>query len=269
MGTGCGLDAVGTAPAPGAADASTTGGPDASAQADGDATNAAPDACGGASPNTTGVIRAPRARGPVAIDGDLDDWACVPFVRLDADTAAEVTPSTPRARSAYEFAVVWDEAGIYVAVRAIDDFIGGQRTADVYQNDSVEVYVDADGVLTGAYGPNDHQYVVDHQNVSEDYGPEPPLRPPQAGFSSAIAKVTGGYVVEMRIAPSELGTTFQAGAQLGFDFVGNNSDGLDRTHALLWYRAPTCSCTTGCCCGAEEDRPFCNTQRFGRLELAP
>ena len=64
-------------------------------------------------------------------------------------------------------------------------------------------------------------------------------------------------------------TSLATGARLGFDIAANDGDGTTQLTQLVWYRGPSCTCTTNCCCGRAVDLPYCNTQRFGTLLLGP
>lgn len=117
-----------------------------------------------ATPNDSGTLTAPRAAGSITIDGLLDDWACTPFTRLDRASAAEVVAApdagTPAA-FAMDFAVVWEPSALYVAARVSSaGMVEGNATVGVFKNDSLEVYLDADGVLTGQGGINDRRHLL-------------------------------------------------------------------------------------------------------------
>ena len=227
--------------------------------------------------NTSGALSALRAPGAVVIDGQLDEWSCVPFTRLDRASAGQMFVSgdsgTP-ADFAMEFAVTYDSDALYVAARVSGTAPpAGDAPTAIFKNDSIEIYLDADGVLTGRAGPNDHQLVVDHANREERYVVMSPPASPTAvpvGFASAARTVGGVLSVEARLPGSTLGkSSLAAGDKLGFDIAVNDGDGTGARTQAIWYAAPGCTCTVGCCCGAAQDMPFCNTQRYGSLTLAP
>ena len=174
---------------------------------------------------------------------------------------------------AVDFSVVWEPSALYFAARVSNASIdGGNATAGIFRNDSIELYL-ADDVLIGHAGPNDPQLIVDHANRAESYRVGFPSAAPMAaplGFTSAVQKKGSTIVFELRVAASVLGMANLAdGAKLGFDNAVNDGDGMTQRTQLIWYMAPTCSCTLGCCCGMARDEPYCNTQRYGSLTLAP
>lgn len=265
----CGLDVVGSAPNP--TDPTSPSGVDASTAANTSPLGDAQGRCQSTPASGPGELLAGRRTSTVTIDGQLDDWSCASFMRIDTASAAKVIGDASTL-TVWEVAAMWDEDAVYVAVRTTDANLEG-NSADIYMNDSIEVYLDGDGVLTGAFGPDDHQYVLDHLGNVRDYGPDPEITP-TSPFASTVTTSKTGWVAELRVDRNLLGTTpLSSGRGLGFDFTGN--DGVDQASHVIWYYAPTCTCsqtgTDACCCGApgNGDDPHCNTQRFGRLRLAP
>ncbi|HEY8077063.1 MAG TPA: sugar-binding protein [Labilithrix sp.] len=227
-------------------------------------------------PDASGAITASRAT--IAIDGDLSDWACIPFVHVSPTSGDLVKPDAATATlpNTFDFAVSWDDAAIRVAIHVVDATAEGNADPQHdFENDSVEIYIDADGVLTGVYGANDHQWIVDHLNQVEVYRwvPGSSLSSPSASFASAVRVGNGTIDYEIAIPASDLGMkALKAGAHVGFDVAANDGDGTAQIEQLLWYEATGCTCVNGCCCngmGGKTDQPFCDTQRFGAVILAP
>ncbi len=223
-----------------------------------------------------GTLSAPHAT--ITIDGDLADWACIAFVHVDANVGNVVKPdaATVTLANDYDFAVSWDENALRVAFHVVDPSADGNASAqELFRNDSVEVYVDADGMLTGVYGQDDHQWIVDHLNQSQVFQwlPGSTVNAVSTGFSSAVRAGKGTIDYEIAIPASDLGRpTLSAALHLGFDVATNDGDGTAQIEQLLWYEAKGCTCANGCCCngaGGKPDQPFCDTQRFGTLVLAP
>ena len=228
--------------------------------------------------NDSGALSAPRAGRPITLDGVLDEWACAPFTRLDRASAAVVLGDLPDASQtlAMEFSVAWEPAALFVAARVSNLALpSGDLKSLIFGNDSIELYLDADGVLAGQGGTNDHQYIIDHANRAERYRvtfpPMAPTTPLPGAFASAVKTIGGVTSYELRIdAVAALGlSSLASGSKLGFDVGFNDSDGTAQHPQLMWYRAPTCSCTMTCCCGRVPDMPYCNTQRFGFVTLTP
>lgn len=231
-----------------------------------------------------GVLIAPQAAGPITIDGDLGDWGSTAFTLLDAtDAALIVGPSgtcsaatatsqclVPDGETA-ELALLYDSANLYFGVRVTVPGVGGGSTTAPYTNDAVEIYLRGDATATGDYTSNDHQYVVDWQNLVLDYGPSSTdmgqASPPGVTSAVQVASNTNGYVLEMKVALSELGqTTLTPGQMLGFDLGVDHGQGTEATRSLLvWWMASHAapSCMTPKCMACNPDQPYCDTLTFG------
>jgi Carbohydrate family 9 binding domain-like len=246
------------------------------------ATDAAPTAC----PPTAGVVAAATVPGPITVDGDLGDWGSPTLTPLTAtDAALIVGPSgTCTAANATsqclvpagevaDFALAYDSANLYVAVRVTVPGVGGTNTTAPYLDDAVEIYLRGDAVATGDYTSIDHQYVVDWQNLLLDYGPSGAdtgqANPPGVVSAVKVAPGNGGYVLEMSIALGQLGQTILApGAMLGFDIGIDHGQGTVATRSLIaWWLAPHAApkCTTSKCTGCTPDQPYCDTLDFGAV----
>jgi hypothetical protein len=220
------------------------------------------------SPSTTftnGRLTVPPAASAITIDGDLKEWQCAKFYSFDKNNAAVHEGTDKNISNAYAFAVSWDTAYIYVAVRVTDPTAKeGNTTPNVFNNDGVELYLGGDAVWSGTYTSKDHQWVVDWSNRAREYQNDNG-EAPSGGFKSAVTTTTSptGFHIEMRVAASELGrTSFPLNDKLGLAFVGLDSDGTNRSSWMLWYR-PAIACGGGCC------QIWCNTNFFGELVLGP
>ncbi|MGH7297752.1 MAG: sugar-binding protein [Polyangiaceae bacterium] len=289
-----GADAAGDAPAADAGDAATEAAPPDATNGDGPATDAqadaSPDAPDDGAPSachsSPGVLVAAQAPGAITIDGDLGDWGSPTSTILEASSAALISGpngdcnaanATPKclvpAGEAAEVSLLRDATNLYVGVRVTVAGVGGTSTTDPYLDDAVEIYVSGDAVATGNYTGVDHQYVVTWQNFILDYGPSQagPGQPNPPGVTTAVKVAAGnaGYVVEMKIALSQLGqSALSSGRTLGFDVGLDHGQGTSATRSfLVWWMAthaaPTC--TTPKCTGCNPDQPYCDTLLFGAL----
>jgi hypothetical protein len=266
--------------APASAD---TAGNDASSDAASDTTKeSAPSPC----PSTPGVLLATQTPGAITVDGDLGDWGSPTFTVLQVSDAALISGPTgdctasnatstclvPPGETA-EIAVLRDATNLYVGVRVTVAGVGGTNTTDPFYDDAVEVYLRGDAVATGNYTASDHQYVVDWQNLVLDYGPSPPgapvANPPGVTTAVKVAAGNAGYVVEMKVALSQLGQSgLTAGQTLGFDVGVDHGQGTAATRSfLVWWMATHAApaCTTPKCTGCSPDQPYCDTLLFGAV----
>ena len=235
-------------------------------------------------PTAAGMLTAPRAAGPITIDGDLGDWGSPAFTTLAASDAALImgpngtctagnatTQCLVPSGETSQIALLRDSANLYIGVRVTVASVGGTSTTNPYTNDAVEIYLRGDLAATGDYTSVDHQYIIDWQNLVLDYGPPQSgtgqTNPP--GVTSAVKVAAGndGYVVEVKVALSQLGQTSLApGQTLGFDLGVDHGQGTAASRSfLVWWmsaHAPP-QCTTAKCMSCSPEQPYCDTLDFG------
>ncbi len=142
---------------------------------------------------------------------------------------------------------LWDDGHLYVLARVADPLLS-KASANVWEQDSVEVFLDQNNGKTTRYEPDDGQFRVNFENA-QSYGGAA-----SAGkIVSATTVVPGGYLVEAAIALDS--AVARPGAVIGFD-VQVNDDGLGdgvRSGVVTW-NDPT-------------GESWRNTSRFGVLRL--
>lgn len=253
-----GADAAGPIDAPGA--------PDAGAKADAQQ-NSTPDAG-----TTEGVVTCFKVNGAAPdLDGDLSDWAGVPILSFDIAAATQRLFETPSYVNSVKVGVRCrhDATKLYLALEVIDDDIRADST-ELYQDDSVGVYLDAVGDALGPYGIDDHEIYFrpsDPPNV-KDYGPGGA----SLDVGGSVLNTENGYTFEISLSKSSLGVGGALPAEIGFDLALNDQDqsggGGDRFAYGLWFKSARPACPT--CCAAEMgQRAWCDTTMFGRLRLQP
>jgi len=290
----CGLDFDRFDPDGGTTGATDGGAHDGTVDAAADVAEAATtDAPGSDAPQETtvnpcklaaGTVLAPKATAPITIDGDLGDWGAAAFTLLEASNAALIMGPTGTCTAANatsqclvpagetaEVALLTDSANLYVGVRVTVPNVGGTSTTAPYTNDAVEIYLRGDTTPTGDYSADDHQYVIDWQNLVTDYGPPSTgtgqASPPGVTSAVKVALGNGAYVVEAKIALTELGQTSLASGQLlGFDLGVDHGQGTAATRSfLVWWMSAHAvpKCTSAKCTGCNPDQPYCDTLDFG------
>lgn len=153
---------------------------------------------------------------PITVDGNASDWVGVPPHTLSTNNAGHTEGSVYDAPS--HFRVQWDENNLYVLVEVQDDVLAGTSTG-VYDNDSVELYVDAGFERASTYDPNDYQLIVDWRGVRGGVHSE------NIDYASAVATNATGYTVEYSIPWNELGYTGAVGSHaIGLDIAINDND---------------------------------------------
>ncbi|QHT59779.1 hypothetical protein GXP70_07310 [Paenibacillus lycopersici] len=128
------------------------------------------------------------------------------------------------------FGTLWDDNNLYVGVKVLDGSLQRNAAHDVWQDDSVEVYVDGGNSKAATYDKNDHQLTFGYSDSELGVG---------AGIAQKIAQsdIDGGYEMEFQIPWSSIGITKPAaGTAIGFDIGNNDNDngGPGRDSVLMW-----------------------------------
>jgi endo-1,4-beta-xylanase len=178
-------------------------------------------------------------RGTVKIDGQIDTaWKDVTPVPIDVATQGFT-------KTGSQFRTLWDDQYVYVLVEVQDDVLN-DKSANAYEQDTVEVFIDQNNAKSVIYEKDDAQYRVSFKNAQTFNGGSPDL------FKSASRMVPGGYRVEFAIPITAI--TPQPGSLLGFDVQINEADASgSRTGIRNWVNATNMG--------------YQNTSGFGILKL--
>ena len=188
-----------------------------------------------------GQVDANNAATAPTIDGNLSEsgWNL-------ANSATKTTVGTPN--NTVTLGAMWDNTNLYVAVKVLDANLFND-SANTWEDDSVEVYIDANNNGGTTYDSFDRQFVKGYNDSTlGGIGST-------TGVTHAWAAVSGGYSVEMAIPWSNLGVTPTPGMLIGFD-IGNNDDDNagTREHQSVWWG---------------NSNNYNNTSAFGDLLLVP
>jgi hypothetical protein len=192
----------------------------------------------------------PAATPPV-IDGNEDDvWSAAPQYKIANVVYSPL--SSPNDLSA-DFRAMWDENNLYVLVDVMDDILRHDSTPDKwYEDDSVEVYIDASNSKSSQYGQTDYQYTFNWDKTLPKMQETKHNR--TEGVQYVLVTTDKGYRVEIKFPWSTLGAKPFAGAKIGLDIHVNDNDSGKRDHKIAWF--------------AEQDNAWENPQAFGNAELA-
>ncbi|MBO7744860.1 hypothetical protein I8J29_11680 [Paenibacillus sp. MWE-103] len=162
--------------------------------------------------------------GALIVDGALDE----PSWQLRASAAKPITGAS---YNAVTFGALADAENLYVGVKVLDADLRND-SAQAYQDDSVEVYLDADHNEGTAYDAHDRQLTLGwHDGALSVIGGA------LADVQYAQRDISGGYTAEIAIPWTSLNVSPARDVTLGFD-VGNNDDdggsGGDRDSQLMW-----------------------------------
>jgi hypothetical protein len=192
-----------------------------------------------------------KAKSPIKIDGDIDDWKDIPEVKLENRlTRDKSLKSLSDSDFSGWFKTAWDEKGFYLCVKITDDkFIlkEHQKAAENWNNDTLQVYFDtlcdARRRETRGYDISEYDYTVypaDGGKKSEVFmrrSPDIQLTLGLEAFPdnavagnvpSAFKQTDGGYIYEVffpavRLMPAKM----EKGYNIGFGLFVNDRDDIE------------------------------------------
>jgi hypothetical protein len=195
-----------------------------------------------------GITIKQAAVSPV-IDGVADAaWSAADKIKLSNVIYKPI--SSPNDLSA-DFKTMWDQNNLYLFVDVTDDVLKNDA-ANPWENDAVEVYIDATNSKAASYGTTDFQYIfawdktlpkiyeTKHQRIE--------------GVQYAMVTTDTGYRLEVKFPWSTFGTKPHVGAKIGLDVhIGDNDTGGKRDRKLTWHDT--------------KEKAWENPQFFGNAEL--
>lgn len=176
------------------------------------------------------IIKAPKQvpvigikKGTPKINGKQDiKWWFVKKIPLEINLGADVTAWAK---------LMWDEENLYVFAH-IEDKVLNADSADDYQQDSFEIFIDEKGDKATSYKTDDKQYRISFQNKQSFNGETCTAD----NITSAVRLTKKGYDLEAAIKWTDI--TPAIGAELGIELQVNdaNAEGT-RSGTLSWADA--------------------------------
>jgi len=185
----------------------------------------------------------------IVLDGNLTDqpWRYATWHRIRAADAT--VPAPDDKNCSVKFAVTADDKYIYFAAEITDNKIrkGEALACDVYNDDSIEVYIDAGNEKAAAYDINDAQITIGADTISAD----PDVKTTAALLGGCVGITQGpktetiatgietkdGWNVEVAVPLKNSGWNIKpaAGLIIGFNVQYNDDDdGGTRDYKLIW-----------------------------------
>ncbi len=171
------------------------------------------------------------------LDGSIDQvWF---FSTEHAIETSQVgsAPSSPEDCSG-TWRALWNWEYLYVLVIVKDEDLVNDTPGSLWQDDSVEVYVDGDNSKGSSVDENDHQYTfrwgTEVEAPTAIHNGDPSL----VGVEYAVATTDDGYLFEIKVPwMSIMGEAATPGQQIGFDVWINDDDDGDATREsqVSWY----------------------------------
>ncbi|WP_309122207.1 endo-1,4-beta-xylanase [Paenibacillus sp.] len=176
------------------------------------------------------LVEAPKIAetgyGTPVVDGELDAaWA-------HASEQATTVWVEGTSGSTATFRTLWDERYLYVYAEVADARLS-DASANAWEQDSVEIFVDQNNGKTPSYQDDDGQYRINFKNAKTVGG-----HATQDNYASATKLVDGGYVVEAAIRLDTIEP--RDGTVIGFDLqVNNDEDGDGTRNSVAMWSDPT------------------------------
>ena len=187
--------------------------------------------------NVVSTYKIYKVSAPLVIDGNIEEvWNDGNVKPMNATKLLSGTVSNNSDLSGYA-KLLWDNTYLYFLAVVTDD-TKQNDSQNSYDDDQVELYIDADNAKATAYDANDCQY-----SFGWDDGTVVGTIPSGASTSnitySAVA-TANGYVIEARLPWSTVKANNPAGDKLlGIDFMINDDDNNGTRDAKLSWNSAT------------------------------
>jgi hypothetical protein len=188
-----------------------------------------------------GTVSGLRAPGAITVNGNLNEtgWSL-------SKTVSKNTIGT--GNNTTTFGVLWDNTNLYVGVRVLDANLHSD-SPDPWEDDAVEVYIDANNNRLTTYDGRDNQ-IIKNYNKNSVF-----TKLSITGLQHAWFAISGGYSVELAIPWSQLGISSPAnGTTLGLDIGYNDDDNAGARDAQAVWNGTI--------------NNYNNTSAFGKLVLS-
>ena len=186
-------------------------------------------------------VKIMRAPSPVVIDGQIEGtWNLAVEYELQNKLMTVTNASDLSAR----IRVMYDDSRLYFLYEVTDDILLA-ASANFWENDGIEIYIDGNNDKASAYDANDFQFVIryDASQILEGHDKS------VTGIQAASALTGTGYIIEVAIPWSTIGVAPVEGKLMGMDFHVNDSDTQLRDGKITWH--------------AKEDVSYNNPSAFG------
>jgi arabinoxylan arabinofuranohydrolase len=192
--------------------------------------------------NAAGTVTANKTAVAITVNGSVSEtsWSVV-------NTAFnKTTVGTPN--NTATFGVLWDANNLYIGAKVIDANLNSD-SADPWEDDAIEIYIDANNNKLTSYDGKDNQ-IIKNYNKSTVF-----TKFAITGLQHGWAAISGGYSIEIAIPWSQLGITAPAaGTTLGFDIGYDDDDNAGARDGQAVWR------------GTVDN--YQNTSAFGSLVLS-
>jgi hypothetical protein len=185
--------------------------------------------------NVVSTYKLYKVSSPITVDGTIDAaWDDASVKPMNASKLLSGAVSNSSDLSGYA-KLLWDNTNLYFLAVVTDD-TKQNDSQNSYDDDQVELYVDADNAKANAYDANDCQYSFGW-NDGTVVGTIPSTAS-KTGITYSAVATTNGYVIEAKLPWSTINTTPAADKFIGVDFMINDDDtNAERDGKLSWNAA--------------------------------
>lgn len=165
------------------------------------------------------------SKATVKVDGEVDDaWKDATTVPLTINLGANVKANAK---------LLWDEENLYVNAD-VEDAVLNKDSANAYEQDSLEVFIDENNHKSSSYEEDDKQYRINYLNEQSFNGTN--CTADNVKSVAVVPKEGGGYSIEAAFKWTELKA--KEGDLIGLELQVNDADESGkRIGTLSWYDA--------------------------------
>ncbi len=147
------------------------------------------------------------------------DWSEVSSIPLTAKTNDSSNNATAK--------LLWDEEYLYAEITVIDDLLN-KDSANAYEHDSVEVFLNQNNEFSDSYQADDAQYRINFDNEQSFNGSN------ADNIESSTVITDNGYVVTLKIKLTDINAT--ENTVIGLDLQVNEADDTGaRVGVTTWF----------------------------------
>lgn len=201
--------------------------------------------------NVVNIYKLFKVSAPIGIDGTIDNvWNDVNVKPMNASKLLSGTVSNNSDLSGYA-KLLWDNNYLYLLAVVTDD-TKQNDSPNSYDDDQVELYIDADNAKAATYDANDCQFSFGW-NDGTVVGTIP-ANYSTSGINYTALSTSTGYLLEARFPWGTIKGTPTADKLIGIDFMINDDDNGSTRDAKLAWNAAT-------------DEAYQNASLFGTAKL--
>lgn len=185
--------------------------------------------------NVVSTYKLYKVASPISVDGTIDAaWNDANVKPMNASKLLSGAVTNANDLSGYA-KLLWDNTYLYFLAVVTDD-TKQNDSPDSYNDDQVELYIDANNAKASTYDANDCQYSFGW-NDGTVVGTIPAAYS-KTGITYSAVATTNGYIIEARLPWTTINTSPAADKFIGIDFMINDDDNNgDRDGKLSWNAA--------------------------------